>query len=135
MSHLLDTNSFIDHLRKGGASRISARIAIAPTGSVYLCSVVLGELLYGAMHGGALHRASNIAKIVKLRRQHTSLPFDDAAAVVYGENRQYLALLGTPIGSNDLMIASIALSNQLILVTHNTREFSRVPGLKLEDWQ
>lgn len=87
------------------------------------------------MHGGALHRASNLAKIVKLRRQHTSLPFDDEAAELYGENRHHLALLGTPIGPNDMMIASIALANHLILVTHNTREFSRVPGLKLEDWQ
>jgi tRNA(fMet)-specific endonuclease VapC len=49
--------------------------------------------------------------------------------------RAHLAGLGTPIGPNDLMIASIALANGLTLVTHNTSEFGRVPGLKLEDWQ
>ena len=135
MSHLLDTNSFIDHLRNGASSRVSARIATAPTGSVHLCSIVLGELLYGALHGASSQLASNLAKIGKLRRQHPSLPFDDTAAELYAENRQHLAALGTPIGSNDVMIASIALANHLILVTHNTREFSRVPGLQLEDWQ
>lgn len=49
--------------------------------------------------------------------------------------RAYLDGKGTPIGPNDLMIASIARAHSLTLVTHNTSEFSRVPGLKLEDWQ
>ena len=65
----------------------------------------------------------------------TSLPFDDDAASVYGDIRAYLAQQGTPIGSNDLQIAAIALNRNLILVTHNTREFSRVPGLSWEDWE
>lgn len=61
--------------------------------------------------------------------------FDDLAAERYGELRAHLDAAGTPIGPNDLMIASIALANSLTLVTHNTGEFSRVPGLRLEDWQ
>ena len=68
-------------------------------------------------------------------RQFQSLPFDDRAADEYGRIRAHLAGLGTLIGPNDLLIASIALANGLILVSHNTREFSRVPGLKLDDWQ
>jgi tRNA(fMet)-specific endonuclease VapC len=68
-------------------------------------------------------------------RQFISLAFDDVAAEEYGRIRAYLAGLGAPIGPNDLMIASIALGNGLTLVTHNTGEFSRVPGLNLEDWQ
>ena len=64
-----------------------------------------------------------------------SLPFDDRAAEEYGKVRSHLAVLGTPIGPNDLMIAAIALANHMTLVTHNTAEFSRVPGLTLEDWQ
>jgi tRNA(fMet)-specific endonuclease VapC len=65
--------------------------------------------------------------------EFVSLPFDDQSAVIYGQIRAQLAVSGTPIGPNDLLIASIALANNLILVTHNTREFSRVEGLRLED--
>ena len=60
---------------------------------------------------------------------------DDRAAEEYGKVRAHLAALGTPIGPNDLLIAAIALANQMTLVTHNTTEFSRVPGLSLEDWE
>jgi len=63
------------------------------------------------------------------------LPFDDQSAIIYGQIRAGLAASGTPIGPNDLFISSIALANNLILVTHNTREFSRVEGLRLEDWE
>jgi tRNA(fMet)-specific endonuclease VapC len=56
-------------------------------------------------------------------------------ALICGQIRAQLQKLGTPIGSYDLQIAAIALANDLILVTHNTREFERVEGLKLEDWQ
>jgi tRNA(fMet)-specific endonuclease VapC len=135
VSHLLDTNSFIDHLRRGTASNVTARMAAAPPGSVYLCSVVLAELYYGAMHSGAAHQTANLALLVRLRQQFVSLPFDDRAAEEYGKVRAHLTALGTPIGPNDLMIAAITLANQMTLVTHNTTEFSRVPGLALEDWQ
>jgi len=64
-----------------------------------------------------------------------SLPFDDRAADAYGRIRAALASAGTPIGPNDLLIASIAEANGVMLVTHNTSEFSRVPGLSLDDWE
>ncbi|MDP1709482.1 MAG: PIN domain-containing protein, partial [Candidatus Komeilibacteria bacterium] len=64
-----------------------------------------------------------------------SLPFDGNAAREFGEIRAYLARQGTPIGPYDLQIAAIAKVHDLILVTHNTREFSRVLGLRLEDWE
>src|SRR5580704_157122 len=83
----------------------------------------------------AAHQAANLALIVKLRQQFVSLPFDDRAAEEYGRIRAHLAAAGTPIGPNDLMIAAIALAKQMTLVTQNTTEFSRVPGLALEDWQ
>ena len=51
MSHLLDTNSCVDHLRRGPNSRVTVKLAAAPPGSVYLCSVVVAELFYGAFHG------------------------------------------------------------------------------------
>lgn len=135
MSHLLDTNSFIDHLRRGPASHVTAKLADAPPGSIYLCSVVLAELFYGAMHSGETHRAANLALLDQLREQFVSLSFDDRAAEQYGRVRAHLAIAGTPIGPNDLMIAAIALANRVTLVTHNTSEFSRIPGLVHEDWQ
>jgi tRNA(fMet)-specific endonuclease VapC len=102
-----------------------------PVAEIFLCSVVKGELFYGA------RRSNNPVKSLQIQQQFlsqfVSLPFDDAAAVIYGEIRAALAQAGTPIGSNDLQIAAIALAKNLTLVTHNTREFSRVQGLKLED--
>ena len=62
-------------------------------------------------------------------------PFDRASAERYAELRADLQRQGQIIGGNDMQIAAIALVHGLILVTHNTREFSRIPGLSLEDWQ
>lgn len=135
MSHVLDTDSFVDHLRRGPASNVTTMLLAAPPGSVYLCSVVLAELLYGALHSGPAHQAANLALVAALRQRFVSLPFDDRAAEEYGRIREHLAILGTPIGPNVLMIAAVALANQMTLVTHNTAEFSRVPGLALEDWR
>ncbi len=64
-----------------------------------------------------------------------SLFFDDVAATIYGRIRAELAASGTPIGPYDLQIAAIAMANNLILVTHNTKEFSRVNRLQIEDWE
>ena len=84
-------------------------------------------------------RSNNPQKALQIQKtfvdQFVSLPFDDRCALIYGRLRADLANAGTPIGSNDLLIAAIALANDLILVTHNVREFSRVRGLKLEDWE
>jgi tRNA(fMet)-specific endonuclease VapC len=135
VSHLLDTSSWVDHLRRGAASSVTTRLSTAPIGSVYLCAVVLAELYYGAMRGSAAHTAHNLALIAKLRGDYASLPFNDQAADQYGRLRAHLVSLGTPIGPNDMFVAAIALANGLTLVTHNTREFSRLPGLVLEDWQ
>ena len=64
-----------------------------------------------------------------------SFPFDGEAAKIFGDLRADLARKGTPIGPYDMQIAAIALANDCILVTHNTGEFSRIAGLKLEDWE
>ena len=134
MIYLLDTNSWIDHLRHGPASNVTAKIAAASPGSVCLCSIVVGELIYGAFHSGSAHQAKNLALIASLRQQFTSLPFDDLAAEEYGKTRAHLASLGMQIGPNDLIIAATALSQRCTLVTHNLHEFSRIPGLVIEDW-
>jgi len=78
---------------------------------------------------------SNCRQWVNIIVAGRSLPFDDEAARQYGIIRASLARLGTPIGPNDLMIASIALVHQAVVVTHNIGEFSRVAGLEIEDWE
>jgi tRNA(fMet)-specific endonuclease VapC len=100
---------------------------------VVVCSVVKAELFYGAMH--SQNPAKNLSNQQKFLTLFYSLPFDDVAAEYYGRIRADLARVGAPIGNNDLMIASIALAHGLILVTHNLKEFQRVPRLRIEDWE
>jgi tRNA(fMet)-specific endonuclease VapC len=133
VTHLLDTNSCVDHLRRCQGSNITTKLTAAVPGSVVLCSVVVAELLYGAHR--SQRKAETLSQVQGFCCQFQSLPFDDRAAEEYGRIRAHLAGIGSPIGPNDLMIASIALANGLTVVTHNTSEFSRVPGLKFEDWQ
>ncbi len=64
-----------------------------------------------------------------------SLTFDDACVQGYGQLRAVLTSKGAAIGANDMQIAAIAVTHGLTLVTHNTREFGRIDGLKLEDWE
>jgi tRNA(fMet)-specific endonuclease VapC len=134
MQFLLDANAWIGHLRQTKPT-VTARLRQYAASDVALCSVVLGELLFGIERSATQHRAANLALVAALRRQYISLPFDDSAAEHYSRVRAHLAGRGTMIGANDLMIAAIALAQGLKVVTHNTVEFSRVPGLGLEDWQ
>jgi tRNA(fMet)-specific endonuclease VapC len=132
VTHLLDTNSCVDHLRRGPASNVTAKLGAAVPGSIVLCSVVVAELLYGAHR--SVRQAQNLTQVRGFCSNFRSIAFDELAAEEYGWIRAHLAGLGTPIGPNDLLIASIAIANGRTLVTNNTSEFSRVPGLKLEDW-
>jgi len=98
VSHLLDTNAFVDHLRRGPQSTVTAKLLTTPPESVYLCSVVLGELIFGAVRSGPLHEAANRPKIAKLQNSFPTVPFDDAAAEEYGKLRAYLTTTGQIIG-------------------------------------
>lgn len=132
--YLLDTNTCIHYLRQRNP-HVVRRIQARPPQDIRLCSVVQGELYYGAYKGPAAYRPANFALLASFFPQFTSLPFDAAAADVFGRVRAHLESLGTPIGPYDLQIASIALANKLTVVTHNVAEFSRVPGLTVEDWE
>jgi tRNA(fMet)-specific endonuclease VapC len=134
MTYLLDSNACIGWLRQN-QPKLVARIKQEQPTDIVICSVVVGELIYGAERAATAHRANNRMRVEQLRRQFVSLPFDDSSAEEYGRVRAHLAFLGTPIGPNDLMIAAIALANGLTLVTNNTSEFGRVPALAIEDWQ
>ncbi len=101
-------------------------------GDVFLCQIVKAELYYGAYKSS--RREQNLALLHRFFAQFQSLPFNNVAVEMYGDIRNELAKCGTPIGPNDLIIAATALAHKVILGTHNTREFNRVPGLLIEDW-
>jgi tRNA(fMet)-specific endonuclease VapC len=130
--YLLDTNACIQFLNKR-LSSVTQKITQAPAEHLCLCSPVQMELYYGAYRSSQSER--NLAKLVQFFAQFRVLSFDSEAALVMGKIRAQLATKGTPIGPYDLQIAAIAIVNHLILVTHNTREFQRVAGLPLEDWE
>lgn len=132
MKYLLDSNACIGYLN-GRATGVLNRLHALPVQEITVCSVVKAELFYGAMR--SVNPTQSLAKQREFLDRFVSLPFDDGSAEFYGQIRARLAAQGLPIGPNDLMIASIALLNQLILVTHNIREFSRVDGLQIEDWE
>jgi tRNA(fMet)-specific endonuclease VapC len=131
MRFLLDTNVLITIL-KGRNPLLIERFFKTDRSELATCSVVLGELMYGA------EKYSNVARrrmdVTKLLGNVTSLPFDDRCANQYGLIRHDLQIRRCIIGPYDLQIAAIALVHDLTVVTGNKSEFSRVHGLKVEDW-
>lgn len=134
MIYLLDANACIGWLRNNHP-KLVARINASPPTEIRLCSVVVGELIDGLERSTPAHRPKHAARIALLRRAFASIPYDDPAAEEYGRIRAHLAAIGQLIGPNDMMIAAIARLHGLTVVTHNTAEFGRVPGLRIEDWQ
>ena len=132
MTYLLDTNMCIAYLRQR-ASPVRARLAAQSPTAIALCSVVKAELYHGA-HKSA-QPEQGLARLATFFSAFASLPFDDRAAEVLGTLRAQLERQGASLGPYDLMIAAIAVVHDLTLVTHNTREFSRIEGLRIEDWE
>lgn len=132
MSHyLLDSNVCIEIMR-GRNQTLIARWQPYPASEICLCSVVISELLFGALRSAKV--ASQLLAVANFVLPYQSLPFDDTAADHHSRIRAELAQKGISIGPHDSQIAAIALANNLTVVTHNVSEFSRVPGLTVEDW-
>jgi tRNA(fMet)-specific endonuclease VapC len=132
MRYLLDTNVCIHYLNRWSEA-IRQELSQRQPEEIVLCSVVKAELFYGALK--SKNPARNLEKQRQFVERFVSLPFDDEAAEAYSQIRADLEQGGRPIGPNDLLIAAIAVANDVMLVTHNTGEFGRVQGLKLEDWE
>ncbi|WP_414553300.1 type II toxin-antitoxin system tRNA(fMet)-specific endonuclease VapC [Anabaena sp. CCY 0017] len=132
MRYLLDSNVCARYLN-GRSLAIRKRLQSTNIADIAVCSVVKGELFYGAIKSN--NPEKTLARQQEFLKLFVSLPFDDDAALIYGRIRAELSANGTPIGPNDFQIAAIAMANNLILVTHNTREFIRVNGLQIEDWE
>ncbi len=130
MKYLLDTDHCIALAKKNSA--LVEALRKHPPSKVRASSISLGELHFGAAK--SMHPAAAEANIRRIFKTLLVVPFDEAAAEAYGSIRAGLEKRGAPIGPLDTLIAAHALSLGWTLVTHNTREFKRVPTLKVEDW-
>jgi tRNA(fMet)-specific endonuclease VapC len=130
MAYLLDSNILIYFFKNTGAVR--ARVAQQIDADIHLCTPVLWELLTGAYKSN--HPNGQLSRLEAVKKRFPLLPFDLNSAEKSAEARAYLETKGTPIGNIDTLIAGIALANNLTLITRNTREFERVPGLRVENW-
>ena len=129
MRFLLDSNALIALLK--GHEGFLKRLREYQPQDFGIPAVVVHELYYGAYKG--LRTAENLARVAGLQFEVVDFDREDARAA--GELRARLAAAGTPIGPYDVLIAGQALARTLTLVTHNTSEFQRVLGLRIEDWE
>jgi tRNA(fMet)-specific endonuclease VapC len=132
MIYSLDTNVCARYIN-GRSLNVREKILNTAYQNVIVCDVVRCELFYGSAKSNTPEISR--AKQMSFLARYTSRPFDTAAALIYGDVRAFLERAGTPISHQDVQIAAIALVHNLILVTHNVGEFSRVPDLKIEDWE
>lgn len=131
MNYYLDTNICIYFL-KGEYPGILKKISSTNPNDIKIPVIVKAELLYGALK--SKKSKQNLVSIESFLEPFELIVFDNQAATIYGELRYGLDKKGTPIGPNDLLIASIVIANNGILVTNNISEFSRIKGLKFENW-
>lgn len=129
--YLLDTNICI-YITKARPPSVLARFRALAPGDVGMSAITWGELCHGAAK--SLQREVVLATLARLRELIPVLPVDEAAGGHYGEILAGLQREGRVIGVNDLWIAAQARAQGLVLVSNNTREFERVPGLALENW-
>ena len=128
--YMLDTNIISDLIRNP-QGRVAKRIAKVGESSICTSIIVAAELRYGCAKSGS----ARLRKAVEdLLGEIAVLPFEAPADANYGHIRAALEAAGTPIGSNDLLIAAHARATGATVVTANADEFKRVPGLKVENW-
>lgn len=129
---LLDTN-IVSYWMRGDHILISRLMTYRPA-DLAISAITLAEILYG-IEKSPVKKNDRKARIQGICSQLEVLDFDKSAARHYATIRAELEKQGTPISERDLQIASIALANDLCLITHNTKEFFRVAGLAVEDWK
>ena len=129
--YMLDTNICIELIR-GRSQRLLAKLRRQTVGTVGISTITLAELWHGVSKSS--DPARNTVALAHMVAALRVMPFDDRAAAAYGRVRTLLELAGTPIGPLDTLIAGHALSLGAVLVTGNTREFHRAPGLTIENW-
>lgn len=128
--YFLDTNTCIDFL-KNLSENVRNRFLSIPLNEIKIPVVVKAELLLGAYKS---NKTETLERTIQFLELFEVIPFTDEMSYTYAEIRKELEAKGNRIGANDLFIAATALNKKAILVTHNTREFIRIDGLQLEDW-
>jgi tRNA(fMet)-specific endonuclease VapC len=128
---LLDTNICIHIIKRKPASVLEHFMQHQP-GDIGISAITLAELQFGVAKSQAQKKNQNALDEFLLPLE--VLPFSESATHAYGQIRANLERRGTPIGANDLLIAAHALSLGALLVTNNTREFERIPGLQFANW-
>ena len=130
MKYMLDTNMCIYAQKQN--PNVLARIHENYQEGLAISSITLAELEYGVQ--ASVNPEKNRVALLKFLTIVEILPFESSTAFEYGKIRADLRRKGTPIGNMDMLIAAHAKAKNLIVVTHNTREFERVEDLQLDDW-
>ena len=131
MIRLLDTNTCIYFLNRASEKVVQQFKELSPS-QIKLPSITVAELYYGAEK--SKFKAKNREKVKRFVSTFEIVSFDEKACTAYAKIRHSLERSGTPVGSMDLLIASIGLVHNFTVVTNNIKEFKRVKGLNLENW-
>lgn len=130
MKYLLDTNMCIYAQKKN--PNVLAKMHENKNSGLAISVITLAELEYGI--NASMNPERNTIALLRFLAAVDVISFDGKAAAEYGKIRADLRIKGTPIGTMDMLIAAHAKSENLVVITHNVREFKRVDGLLLEDW-
>ena len=131
MIYLLDTNNCVDVIKR--EAKVLRRLEEHSPSDFGISAITVAELWFGAAKSSRPQQTR--ASVDAFLAPFEILAFGSEAAERYAETRLQLEKIGQPIGERDLLIAATAKSRRLTVVTHNVREFSRVSGLKVEDWR
>ncbi len=131
MKYLLDTNICV-YVINEKPPQVKEKFAAHSPGEIAISVITVAELRYGVQKSA--HGAQNKLALDQFLLPLQVVQFTREAAQVYGEVRAHLLKLGTPIGPLDMLIAAHALQLDLTMITNNTREFSRIPELRVENW-
>jgi len=131
LTYLLDTNIVSYWMR--GDEKLINKIKSHKPSELSICTVTLAEIYYG-IEKSPVKKKERRTKIERICSQLEIYPFDELAARKYSIIRSQLEKDGVVISERDLQIASIAMANKLIMVTHNIKEFNRIVKLVVEDW-
>ncbi len=131
--YLFDTDSISNLLKKNPSQKFVENISRLDKSVQYISCITVGEIVYGAyISDKTQFYLDNLIKI--LLPSINVLNFDADAAFVYGKIREGLVKSGNIISNTDIQIASIAIANELILITRNTRHFQNIKELQIENW-